>query len=84
MDFDEHYIDQPLSLTNKLFLEDSFGQASPPTILEEDATYQYNSLDNTQPINTQFSNIPNITEPLSITTTDESIPQINGNKCLNC
>ena len=55
-----------LSLINKLFLEESHYQAIPPTVLEEDTTFQNNSLDNNQPITTQFVNIPNITEPVSL------------------
>ena len=68
------------SLTNKLFLEESLDQAILPTILEEEAASQINnSLDIIKPITTKFANIPNIPEPVSLQTTDESIPQTNGN-----
>ena len=77
MDVEEHYIDQTLSLINKLFLDESLDQESLPTILEEDATSQRNSLDNNQPITTQFSNIPKITEPGSLQTAGESNPHTN-------
>ena len=82
MDVDEYDIGQPLSITNKLFLEDSLDQLILPTILEEEATSQNNSLDNNQPITTQFDNIPNITEPIRLKTTDESMYQTNGNNLL--
>ena len=36
MSVDEHDIDQPLSLTNKLFLEESSNQTILPAILEEE------------------------------------------------
>ena len=79
-DVDEHENHKPLSLSNILFLEDSLDQEGLPTILEEDPTSEYNSLDNTQHITTQVSDIPNITEPVSITTTDESNPHTNGDE----
>ena len=79
MDVDEHDIDQTLSLTNELFLEESLDQAKLPNILEEEATSQNNNIDIIKPINTQFANIPNITEPVSLQTTDESLPPTNGN-----
>ena len=75
MDVDEHDIDQPLSLIIKLFLEESLDQIILPTILEKDAASQHDRLDNNQPITTQFSNIPNITEPVSLQATDESNPR---------
>ena len=75
MDVDEHNIDQPLSLTNKLFLEDSLDQAILHNILGEKAASQINnSLDILKPITTKFSNIPNIAEPVSLQNTDESMP----------
>ena len=57
MNGDEHDIDKPLSLTNKLFLKESLDQTSLPTILEEDPISQQNILNNTQPITTKFANI---------------------------
>ena len=62
-DINEHNIDQPLSLTNKLFLEDSSDQTILPTTLEEDTTL-YNKSTNT--------------EPVSLQTMDEIVPQTNG------
>ena len=61
---DEHDIDQPLSLTNTLFLEDSSDQTFLSAILEE------------EPI---FADESNNAEPVSLQTTDESIPQNNVN-----
>ena len=66
-------------------------QVGLPTILEDDATSEYesdkqstkqkhNSLDNIHPITTQFANIPNITEPVSTTATGESNPHTNGDE----
>ena len=48
MDIDEHDIDQPLSLINELFWEESLDQANLSNILEEEATSQNNSLDSNQ------------------------------------
>ena len=69
----------PLSLTNKLFYEESLDQTKIPTIQEEEAKSHNNSLDIIKPITTQFSDIPNSTEPVSLQTTDESLPHTNGN-----
>ena len=77
MYIDEHDIDQPLSIINKLLLEESLDQAILPAILEEGDTSQNNSLDNNQPITTQFANIPTITEPVILQTTYESNPHTN-------
>ena len=43
---DDHDIDQTLSLTNKLFLEESFDKEILPTILEEEATYSKSQINN--------------------------------------
>ena len=48
-DIDEHDIDQPLSLTNKLFLEEASNHMVLPTTLEEDST-SLNKLTNTEPV----------------------------------
>ena len=66
------------TLINKLFLEESLDQSIPLTSLEEYATSQNNSLDNNQPITTQFVNIPNTTEHVSLQTTYESNPHTNS------
>ena len=79
MDVDEHDIEQPLSLTNKLLSEDSLDQEILLTILDEEATSRNNSLYIIKHITTQFSDISNITEPVSLQTTDESIPQADRN-----
>ena len=60
---DEHDIDQPLSLTNKRFLEESSDQEFLPAILEE------------EPI---FSDESNNAERVSLQTTDEILPRNNG------
>ena len=41
---------------------------------------QNNSIDIIKPITTQFANIPNITEPVSLQTIDESNSHTNGDK----
>ena len=60
---DEHDIDQSLSLTIKLFLEESSNQAILPSILKE------------EPI---FVDESNNAKPESLQTTDESMPQNIG------
>ena len=62
-DINECDIYKPISLTNKLFLEKSSHQTILPTTLEEEPILQ---------------NILNNTEPVSLQTIDESIPQTNG------
>ena len=55
-------------------------EAISPTILEEDATSQNERLDNYQTITTQFVDIPNVNEPVSLQATDESKTHNNGDK----
>ena len=83
MDNAKHAICIPISLSNSLFLEEFPDRSLLPTNLEYETkiqcdsdnqltTLRENKLDNALLLTSQFSNTPNITEPVSVTTTNVS------------